>query len=101
MAAPNISGRLYLTNVHQNSPASFSFITKVVFLLSKAYVLDHSGSFDIHIEKCKKKKRKIGVRKNGFYGTEGGGAPNFADWSANNLFIFPIMLMNLLFLSAG
>ena len=74
MAAPNISGRLYLTNVHQNSPASFSFITKVVFLLSKTYVLDHSGSFDIHNEKCKKKKKDKSVsQKNGFSRTEEGG----------------------------
>ena len=41
MALPNMNGRLQLTDVHQNSPASFPECN-----LSQYYYLDHFLSFE-------------------------------------------------------
>ena len=53
-------------------------------ILSKTYVLDHSGSFDMHIGKLKKKILFFGgVRKKAFFCRTGGGG------GAQNLWTCP------------
>ena len=65
----------------------FFFRTKVFFFHEKTYVLDHSASFDMHIENLKK---NLKTRKIGFCRT-GGGAQNVTDWSVTNrvFYVFP------------
>ena len=60
-------------------------------ILSKTYVLDHSGSLDMHIGKFKKKILFFGgVRKKTFFCRTGGGGggSEFMDMSTNYRVLF-------------
>ena len=65
-----------------------------VNMLSKAYVLDHSGSFDMHIGKRRKQKNILAVSATVFAVRGGGGAQNVTDICATYRFFWTPSLTN-------